>query len=290
MKISKNKCPLCLSESIKNYDETNWKYSNISYVIKECEGCGSAFTFPLPTDKFLEQFYKSSFNFKWYKDHISAKLRDSRIRFNEYKKYLGKSCLDYGGGLGYFSEVCRDNGLKSITFDPYTTDISDCRNWDSVVSLHALEHSNTPEKFIKDIHSKLRNGGKLILAVPNFDGLGYRKYKMDWVWAQPPYLHIFHLSTKGVIELLERNGFSNITVSYHERWDANNYSDVFNREKYAKIDALWSNPFINKLAVLRKLVAVMNSWIRRRALNKSLMIKQPCKDYSELQVIATKGS
>ena len=287
--MSEITCPLCYSRELVSYDEVTWNDGNDAYIIKGCSECGSAFTCPLPTDNFLINFYHNSFNYAWYEDHLYAKRKDSRIRFSEYKDFLGKSTLDYGGGLGYFSQTCRDNGIDSITYDPYKTESLGPKKWDSVVALHALEHSNNPDKFIGDIHSKLNDGGKLILAVPNFEGMGYKTYKMDWVWAQPPFLHIFHLTSDGISKLLRRNGFVNIEVSYHERWDANNYADVINRLKYAKRDALWAHKWVNKFKIFRKIIATINSILREIALNKAKKIRGKKIDYSELQIIATKG-
>ncbi|MBU2838316.1 class I SAM-dependent methyltransferase [Acidithiobacillus thiooxidans] len=280
------KCQICISKYATLFGSYEWTSENKTYNLYKCKKCGSAFTCPLPTDAMLQELYKHSFSYEWYRNHLSAKIKDSETRYNAYKNIIGNMVLDYGGGIGYFSQVCRDHGLNSITYDPYTTDNAQTNKWDTVVALHVIEHSNNPDNIIDNIKSLLVNNGTLILAVPNFSGIGYHKMGMQWVWAQPPFLHIFHFTAEGISRLLERHGFTIIEISYHDRWDANIYCDVINAAKYAKRDAMWSNKILGKYYPYRMLISQMNSYARFNGLKKSNKLIYEDTERSELQVIA----
>ena len=285
-------CPLCHAEDLKPYGEMQWTVWNVDYRLVQCSGCKSAFTDPMPDDATLKRLYETAFDYRWYQDHYGAKLLDCQQRIEEYRTLMGKRVLDFGGGLGYFSQVARKEGYESISYDPYTTHgVSPGNDWDTVVSLHALEHSNDLDRTINLIKSHLQPGGKLILAVPNFESEGYRTLGMNWVWAQPPLLHVFHFTAEGLKSLLARHGFADITVSYHERWDANRYTDLQDKEKFAKLDAEWGAPDVNPSPVKRALVAWRNSLLRVEALEQSLEPHDPNNEnHAELQVAAAYGT
>jgi len=281
-------CCVCHEQSLDNYADWHWEISGNTYRLSRCRACGSVFTNPLPDDVTLKQLYEKSFDYRWYKEHHDAKLRDCRIRIHEYRNIMGQKVLDFGGGIGYFSQAAREAGFDSTTFDPFynsETIISD--NWDTVVALHVLEHSNNPDILVEQMKNLLKPGGKLILAVPNMLSLGDQRLGMRWVWAQPPLLHIFHFTAKGLKSLLERHNFKIIQISYHERWDANIYSDVNNTRLSNIFDALWSKRPFSSFSCYRKSIASINSSRRFHDLEKAMRTYHPGNEsYSELQVAA----
>lgn len=282
-------CPICQAENSIPLSPKQWLINGINYSLVICQKCGSARTTPLPTDAILEDLYHTSFDYRWYQDHYETKLRDCRIRIKEYRNLLGQRTLDFGGGLGYFSRAAIEAGLESVTFDPYTANANHPikGNWDSVVALHVLEHANNLDRTVSLIKEFLAPGGRIILAVPNFAGEGYRKRGIRWVWAQPPLIHIFHFTATGISELLTRHGFTDIQQTYHERWDANLYCDVEHAEHFRTWDTAWSIRPLNALPLYRKLIARINSYRRFRGLEAFLRNYDSSSDiYSELQVTA----
>jgi len=284
-------CYICQNKKISQMDGHEYKAIGGIYRLYECACCGAAFTMPLPSDSILEQFYNDSFNYDWYRDHYSAKLKDCRMRVQEYRELLGNKVLDYGGGMGYFAKAVTESGREAITYDPYAANISlGVTKWDSVVSLHALEHSNNLNSTIQNMKNHLKPGGNIILAVPNYSGLGYRTMGMGWVWAQPPILHLFHFTAQSLIVLLEKHGFINIRVSYHDRWDANTYCDIGNVDKTRAMDGQWGNGPLTKYSIYRKYVAWRNARYRFDGLNKSLSARPESPDQlAELQISAVMG-
>jgi len=281
-------CQVCLGETVRELDKHRYAEHGGSYVLCECVNCGSLFTDPMPGDARLADYYKENFNYQWYRDHYSAKLRDARIRVEEYSGLLGDKVLDFGGGVGYFSKAVIESGKVSLTYDPYTADVPlENDEWDTVVSLHALEHSNNLDRTVQHIKGLVRRGGNVIIAVPNYGGLGYEREGMNWVWAQPPLLHIFHFSPMGLRLLLERNGFSNIVLTSHERWDANKYCDIDNVDRTRRIDAQWGAGAFSRFSMLRKYIAWRNARYRFDGLRRSSYgISTSDLTHSELQAVA----
>jgi len=282
-------CQACLHPTLTKFGESEWVISGVLYHLEKCANCHTIFTSPVPSDETLNDLYKTSFNYNWYKDHYYAKLCDCRTRVKEYSNLLGNRVLDYGGGLGYFSRAVSEAGRESMTYDPYTTpEFSSDVKWDTIVLLHALEHSNNLDSTLSQIKELLTKGGRVIIAVPNSEGLGYQKQGKDWVWAQPPLLHIFHFTAKGLTALLSRYGFSNIDVKYMDRWDANTYCDIYNVDITRKMDSAWNKANNSSLPYCSKFIAFRNFLYRTYGLYKSKFItnKNNIK-LSELQITAT---
>ena len=288
---SKNVCPVCKSGKFVRYGNYQWNIWDEEYHLVRCVECESIFTDPIPSDETLKKLYATGFDYRWYQDHYGAKLLDCQNRVAEYKEYLGKRVLDFGGGLGYFSQVARSAGYESITYDPYVENKQiPNKDWDTIVSLHVLEHSNNLDHTLSLIKDCLTQGGNLILVVPNAKSEGYKKLDMNWVWAQPPLLHLFHFTAKGLKALLQRNGFNIQNISYHERWDANLYTDLEKVEEYQKFDLEWGSKEINSDPAKRALIAWRNSTMRVNGLEKALENYDLTNDrYAELQINAVYG-
>lgn len=262
------------------------------YTLLQCNHCSTVMSNPLPDEATLQRFYKECYDFRWFGDHMWAKMRDARLRVREYSNYLGKRVLDFGGGFGYFSKAAREAGYESVTFDPYLNErkIEDGK-WDSVVSLHVLEHSPDPLATLGLMRRSLKEGGNLIVAVPNFLSRGYQELGMNWIWAQPPLAHIYHFTPSGMTALLAQAGFNVEIISSCERWDANLYTDLQCRDKYSRLDAEWFvSPYANN-RFFRKYVAIRNSILRFQGLKQASNNEMNSKhNLSELQLVATRIS
>lgn len=281
----KKYCPVCHHNECEQSESREWKIADDLYHLEQCKKCNSIFTYPMPSDAVLATLYRTSFNYKWYKDHYATKLRDCRLRVKEYSHFLGQRVLDFGGGLGYFSCAVVETGRESVTYDPYTTKvIANESKWDTIVLLHALEHSNDLDRTMDQIKSLLAPEGRIIIAVPNQESLGYQKQGMSWVWAQPPLLHVFHFTAAGLSNLLSRHGFSNIQITYHDRWDANSYCDINNLEVTRRMDSAWGKA---SFSLYRMYIARRNSKYRFEGLRISTLNNVNTSNLlTELQITA----
>lgn len=278
-------CPVCMQGTGQVYIGPD-SFVHPGFRLLRCNACSSVFSNPMPTDTQLAELYQHGFDYRWYQDHYDAKLRDCRMRIQEYGQRLGRRVLDFGGGVGYFSKAASEAGLESITYDPYVNAaLPGGSRWDSVVALHVLEHSNDLDRTVSQIKNLLVPRGRVIIAVPNAAGLGYQKLGMRWVWAQPPLVHVFHFTAAGLKALLARHGFVNLEESYHERWDANLYCDLEQVEQFRKWDADWGRRPFNAFQLYRRWIARRNTQRRFEGLGKALATYDPQSDtYAELQM------
>lgn len=283
-------CPICGAGSLLPRGSESWLFWGVEYTLMQCTTCGSATTDPVPDNATIERIYREGFDYRWYRDHYAAKLNDARMRIVEYGDRLGRRVLDFGGGLGYFSEAARACGHESETLDHFAGNGVDlAAPADTVVALHVLEHANDLDRIVSLMCSLLRPGGQLLVAVPNYHGAGYRHLDMRWVWAQPPLIHIHHFTAAGLRCLLERHGISDCRISYHDRWDANHVADVTDAENFHRRDAAWGRRPWCRFAVYRKWIANRNASLRNLALDQSLGIDMPAEDRAELEIYGRYG-
>ena len=250
----------CVCCEYPRLEPTGWRgqASGLPFGISRCPSCGVMSTDPLPGIDQVNRYYAEEFSYGWYRLYSRAKRRDAVERASELAPVLGNRVLDLGGGLGYLSEVLRGRGFDATVYDPYA-DASVARptegTFDSVVSLHVLEHTRDPLAFLEDAARFLKPGGHIVLAVPNAGGEGYARLGMTWEWAQPPVLHIHHFTSDGLARLLERAGFADVDVSFHERWDANSESDLRSRVWPRLIRRLKSVPVLRRYGTWQRGVA-----------------------------------
>lgn len=255
-------CPVCESTKSHSYLNQAWNEDGQEYKLLKCEECELIWTSPLPSDELLGRIYGRTYGYEWYADHLLFKRLDCKKRVVEMRPYLGQSVLDYGGGLGYLAEACRKQGLVSQVYDPYhpSNNKELSGKWDSIVSLHALEHSNNLERTLQDYKKILGKGGRVLVSVPNAKSSSYEKYGMQAVWAQPPFIHIFHFSEKNLRILFEKNGFSVEKISFADRWDANTLNDVLLAPLFRRIDSAWNK--FKSIKPIRRIYALITGSLR----------------------------
>jgi SAM-dependent methyltransferase len=102
--------------------------------------------------------------------------------------------------------------LSSLTqADPETFDV--------VIAHHALEHVLEPARTLKDLHEKLRLGGKLLLSVPYEKERRYRRYNPD-----EPNHHLYSWNVQTLCALVETVGYTIVGCGLrrygYDRWAA----------------------------------------------------------------------
>jgi len=107
-------------------------------------------------------------------------------------------------------EIARSNGITDL----HAGMLGDARFPDAmfdVVNLtHVLEHLPNPAETFVEIHRILKEGGEVIIAVPNFDGLGNRMFGARSNYDVPR--HFYQFNSKSICILLEHNGFDVETI------------------------------------------------------------------------------
>ena len=281
-------CNLCVSP-VEAFGDYYWNYYSEQWKLVKCINCGSIITNPLPNNSVLEKLYEDSFNYDWYKDHIKYKELDAFIRLKQYRRFLGTSVLDYGGGLGYFSEICRKVGIISNCYDPFAGVIDseiDSIKWDSISLFHVLEHMNSYQKLFYDIDRLLTDDGRIVISVPYSKSIGMKLRGIHWVWFQPPLIHLVQFSVEGLTALLNRNGFKVCKTLFSDRWDANIFTDLLFCDKMSKLEGEWNSL---KSIEERKIIADRNGSIRLKYLKYGNLLLPSSFRNSELTIVAKRS-
>jgi SAM-dependent methyltransferase len=278
-------CAACGAVAREEPDH-GWEFFGRTWKLVRCGACGSSRTDPLPDDATLAQLYSGSFDYGWYRHHYPAKLADAALRLAELRAAgvaLGPRLLDFGGGVGYFSRAARLLGIDAQTWDPMLAAGSPPPQgaFDTVVALHVIEHANRIDETVARLRSFVRPGGSAIVVVPNAGGEGYRARGAGWVWAQPPLIHVHHLTEPGLRALLGRHGLEIERVTFHDRWDANGMSDLVLSRWFGRLDAEWG-----RRRRLRPLVAARNSLLRYAALAAAAARRTRPEDRAEIAIVA----
>ena len=175
----------------------------------------------------------SSLNYERHKDCIR--------RLNDTKQfYIGKDIVDFGCGHGHFLNNIRNlarsicgielqsnlvnelnsNGIKCLTNLEKVEDNS----IDSFFLFHSFEHLPDPLAILKQIKSKLRATGKIVIEVPHADDfllstLNLKSFTSSTLWSQHLILH-----TKTSIKVfLQESGYENILIKGIQRYPISNH-------------------------------------------------------------------
>ncbi|MFH2058571.1 MAG: class I SAM-dependent methyltransferase [Pseudomonadota bacterium] len=157
----------------------------------------------------------------------------SVLRFKEWifgifvTKRKGR-ILDYGCGSGVYMSMLDAKKWEKYSadmFDPdeafkkYNKDINytnitkeslpDGISYDVIRMNHVLEHLKDPEKVLRNLSSKLKENGEIVIAVPNGDSIGYLKKKYG-LWDAPR--HLFWFNEKNLKQLIEKVGLKTVMV------------------------------------------------------------------------------
>ncbi|MCB0456475.1 MAG: class I SAM-dependent methyltransferase [Flavobacteriaceae bacterium] len=187
-------------------------------------------TTPQPQEKDLSKYYESS----EYISHTDSKKGLLNFSYQLIKKYsLNKkvklikkennqkgTLLDIGAGTGDFLFLAQNKGWKidgvevnekaqKLAFDKgivLKKNLDELKNksFDVITLWHVLEHLPNLHELITQIENKLKPGGTLIIAVPNFKSLDASYYKVFWAAYDVPR-HLWHFSKESMKQLFSSN-------------------------------------------------------------------------------------
>lgn len=185
-------------------------------------------TSPQPNENNLGRYYES----EDYISHTDGKrsvfekayhfikdiaLKNKLSLINDLQKSKG-NLLDIGAGTGDFLLVAKENGWKTIGFEPsekaktiaqkkgveLKSNISDFEDhsFDVITMWHVLEHVPDLENQIKELKRLLKPNGSIIIAVPNFKSFDAKYYKEFWAAYDVPR-HLWHFSKTAIQKLFQ---------------------------------------------------------------------------------------
>ncbi len=199
--------------------------------VVQCANCSVVFLNPRYSDQELATVYPSDYyayqdNFRTprWKQVVKGLLGYKAGAKDPHFESPG-TVLDLGCGSGWFLQEMRTRGWM-----PYGVEISKAASslgqsqglqifcgtvqqakfrsefFDYVRANHSFEHMTCPNETLDEIYRILKPQGKLLIGVPNIDGLNARVFKRYW-WHLCAPVHPFDYSVKTLSQLLARHHF-----------------------------------------------------------------------------------
>lgn len=188
-------CPLCGEE---RFEEV---YQKESFTYGRCPKCSFFYINPRPIPSVLERYCRESRAGKFFQEKIIAPTIQTRANrifmprlawLNQIYPSKGK-LLDIGCSLGIFLDLARQDGWEPFGIEFSPTAIVACKEKSIMVSPHpiersefpknafnvitlweVLEHVSSPRDVIVACYQHLKPGGKLIVTVPNIEGIEFQ--------------------------------------------------------------------------------------------------------------------
>jgi 2-polyprenyl-3-methyl-5-hydroxy-6-metoxy-1,4-benzoquinol methylase len=305
-------CAICKSNNIfeafhNTLEASEWILNKKKYRYQSCRNCGFIQSDPIPTEEELIDFYKNEYAYEWFKSNSFYKKIQGRHRLYKIMEYMSacEKLLDFGCGHGFFVEASASKGFDSYGFDigvdkiinsqgykivnKNSLSLYEEKGFDIITAWHVIEHMIDANQIIIDLRGRLKKNGKLIIAVPNTDSLGFKLFKQKWGWIQQPYVHINHFNSNNLSILLANNGFELVSVKTFDTWDQNLYdlliTKLFYRRKsrnaVRKFEGDLKGQVIFKLNQIVRLVFTVISYAYS-------FLRKTKKEGSELMIVAQK--
>jgi 2-polyprenyl-3-methyl-5-hydroxy-6-metoxy-1,4-benzoquinol methylase len=220
-------CPHCGSASalFRSSSDVNNNSTREMFHYYRCSGCSLVFMANIPTD--MAPFYR-----KGYQPLPGgvAELRKlagkEKFRLDALLKLkaTGK-LLEIGPWIGIFSINAKDAGFEVEAIENDQTCIEFLRNavgikafqsnnpadmlagmagqYDVIVLWHSLEHLPTPWLVIENAAKALKQGGILLVAIPNIDGYDSRVMGAKWLHLDAPR-HLYFYPPEALSALCRR--------------------------------------------------------------------------------------
>ncbi len=197
-----------------------------SFSVVRCENCGLAYVTPRPTPHGIRQYYPVDYTPHRLGRPSFAETVYYRL-FRAIDAPAGARVLDVGCGGGKYLLFLRDRGYQvsgvetnedlarelrdGFGLDVRGGELLDAglpdHGFDVVTFWWVLEHTHRPLDVLIEAHRILRRGGKIVVALQNFESLGRVAFGRHWHHIDLP-CHLYQFDPHTLGKTLEAAGFS----------------------------------------------------------------------------------
>ncbi len=237
-------CRLCRNIQIDLYCEKD------GFKIYRCNSCGNGFLDQSNLPMNLVNLYEEDYHKRTdknkiltgYDDYYASKDAFEKTFHKRLKKILNcleskeylkeRNLLDIGCGPGFFLKLAQDyfkvTGIEisrqSVDYAKNTLGLNvfqgefrpgifESGSFDVITMFDTIEHLIDPVSIVKETYRLLRSSGMLILTTGDISSLCARFCGKKWHLMTLPD-HLYFFSKEGLIDLLQKEGFSVVSVSY----------------------------------------------------------------------------
>jgi SAM-dependent methyltransferase len=202
-------CPWC-------GDVVRARHPASGFTVARCQSCGTGVTWPPPTDAELDRAYGDWYRpdagrFQGHGDRLLRWSRSTLARSLDRRAPEG-AVLDVGAGDGSLVRAFRARGREAVGLERVATPYAQAGEiehvegeWSAVVFWHSLEHFRNPTSGLEAAAAKLKPGGLLVVAVPNFDSVQARIFGRRWFALDLPR-HLVHLRGPELVRRMHELG------------------------------------------------------------------------------------
>ncbi len=221
-------CPICssLQRTIQPFRS--------SHHLQECVRCGMAYLTPLPTPQELDRIYADAFGM-WGQLNSEQVIKSAQEMAHSYPGDfplefatridipLQAHILDVGASFGYDLYAFRRAGYVhvsgveisdnarhiaatalGINLVKSVEDLPAGALFDLIYLKHNLEHQLRPVALVRQLSSRLRPEGRLLVGVPNRNSVNARLFGLTfWEWYTPP-VHVHYFTPRSLTRLMDR--------------------------------------------------------------------------------------
>src|SRR5207237_795154 len=114
------------------------------------------------------------------------------------KSGTGINHLDYGGGHGLLSDLMRDSGWKSASYDPFVDramQVDHLGKYDLITAFEVFEHVPGVKQLSSDLSTLLNPEGIILFSTLLSDDHIQPRQRLSWWYASPRNGHVSLFST-----------------------------------------------------------------------------------------------
>lgn len=194
--------------------------SGIAIDYRLCLECGFCFS---PTmcrwtlDQFKELVYNDSYS-QVDPDHVVLRPTANANLLQSMFPNLPStvSHLDYGGGMGLLSDLMRDIGWNSRSYDPFFDEglpVAQLGKFDLITAFEVFEHVPNVNALMADLESLVTANGVILFSTLLSDGEIGSNRPLTWWYASPRNGHISLFSRRSLEIVAGRAGFAVASAS-----------------------------------------------------------------------------